>query len=93
MTNITFICQTSPITKPKEKKRGGTWHIISTPSEKVVEHVPHVPHQIASMVMVMFEWRLFARLCGLNLNCPGASTPFVASSRVLLSSLPVGRQK
>jgi len=23
MTNITFICQTSPITKPKEKKRGG----------------------------------------------------------------------
>ena len=29
VTNITFIFETSPITKPKEKKVGGTWHIMS----------------------------------------------------------------
>ena len=35
VTNSTFIFETSPNTKPKEKKVGGTWHIMSPPSEKV----------------------------------------------------------
>jgi len=29
--NITFIFETYPITKPKEKKSGGTWPIMSPP--------------------------------------------------------------
>jgi len=33
VTNITFIFETSPNTKPKEKKVGGTWHIMSPPSK------------------------------------------------------------
>jgi len=48
VTNITFIFETSPNTKPKEKKVGG--HGICPPSsEKVGGHVPHVPYQIAPM--------------------------------------------
>jgi len=31
MTNITFIFETSPNTKPNEKKVGGTWHIMPPP--------------------------------------------------------------
>jgi len=33
VTYITFIFETSPNTKPKEKKVGGTWHIMSPTSE------------------------------------------------------------
>ena len=35
MTNTTFIFETSPNTKSKEKKGGGTWHILFLASEKV----------------------------------------------------------
>jgi len=30
VTNITFIYETSPNTKPKEKKVGGTWRVMSS---------------------------------------------------------------
>jgi len=49
VTNVTFIFETSPNTKPKEKNIGGWQHIISPPSETVGGHVPRVPHQIAPM--------------------------------------------
>jgi len=52
VTNITFIFEISANTKPKEKKVGGTWHIMSPPSEKVGGHVPRVPHQIAPMAVL-----------------------------------------
>jgi len=48
VTNITFIFETFPNTKPKAKS-GGTWHIMSPPSKKKAGHVPRVPHQIAPM--------------------------------------------
>ena len=49
VTNIIFIFETPPNTKPKEKEVGGTWHIMSPSSEKVGGHVIRVPHQIAPM--------------------------------------------
>jgi len=49
VTNITFIFETSPNTKPKEKKVGRTWHIMSHPSDKVGGHVLRVLHQLAPM--------------------------------------------
>jgi len=48
VTNTTFIFETSPSTKSKEKK-WGAWHIMYPSSEKVGGHVPCVPHQIAPM--------------------------------------------
>ena len=48
---------------------------------------------VSSFDMVMFQGRLFARLCGLNPESPGASTAFVANSRFVPASRPVGRQK
>jgi len=52
VTNITFIFETSPNTKPKEKNVGG--HGISYPPHlrKWGGHVPCVPHQIAPMVIM-----------------------------------------
>jgi len=52
VTNITFIFETFPNAKPKEKKVGGTRHIISLLSEKVGGHVPRVPHQFAPMLLI-----------------------------------------
>ena len=49
MTNITFIFETSPNAKAKEKKAGGHGILCPPPSEKVGGHVPRVPHQIAPM--------------------------------------------
>jgi len=43
VTYITFIFETSPNTKPKEKKVGGTWHIMSPPFEKVGGTRPPCP--------------------------------------------------
>jgi len=43
MPNITFIFETSPNTKSKEKKVWGTWHIMSPPSEKVGGTRPPCP--------------------------------------------------
>jgi len=53
VTNITFVFETSPNTKHKEKKVGGTWHIMSPWSEKVGGYVPRVPHQIVTMIYTM----------------------------------------
>jgi len=39
VTNITFVFETSPNTKPKEKKVGGD----------MAYYAPRVPHQIAPM--------------------------------------------
>jgi len=50
MTNI-FIFESLPNTKPKEKKVGGAWHIMSPPPEKLGGHVPRSPHQIAPMLV------------------------------------------
>jgi len=50
--NVIFIFETSP-KKPKDKKVGGTWHIMSPPSEKVGGNVPRVHHQIAPMALRM----------------------------------------
>jgi len=44
-----------------------------------------------SFVMVMFQRRPFARLCGLNPDSPTASTAFVANSCFVPANLPVGR--
>jgi len=43
--------------------------------------------------MFMFQGRLFSRLCALNLGRPAGSTAFVANSRFVPATLPVGRQK
>jgi len=48
VANITFIFDTSPYKKPKDKKVGGMAYYIP-PSEKMGEHVPRVPYQIAPM--------------------------------------------
>jgi len=52
VTNITFIFETFPNAKPKEKKWGDMAYYV-TLSEKVGGHVPRVPHQIAPMVVAM----------------------------------------
>jgi len=45
VTNITFIFETSPNTKPKEKKWGDmTYYIL--PSEKVEEYAPVSPTKL-----------------------------------------------
>jgi len=51
VTNITFIFETSPNTKPKEKKWGGRGILCPPRLKKCGGHVPRVPHQIAPMVM------------------------------------------
>jgi len=43
--------------------------------------------------MIMFQERLFARLRVLNPDSPAASTAFVANSRFVPATLPLGRQK
>jgi len=48
---------------------------------------------MVSLVVVMFQGRLFTRLCGLNPDTPGASTAFLPNSRFVPACLPVGRQK
>jgi len=48
VTNITFSFETSPNTKPKNKK-WGAWYIMSPLSEKVGGHGSCVPHQISTM--------------------------------------------
>jgi len=53
VTNITFIFESSPNTKPIEKNVRWTWHISSPPPEKVWGDVPHVPHLIAPMTTIM----------------------------------------
>ena len=53
-TSLLYL-KTSPNTKPKEKKVGGTWHIMSPSSEKLGGHVPRVPHQIAPMATLSFD--------------------------------------
>jgi len=45
VANITFTFETSPNTKPKEKK-WGAWHIMSPRLKKWGGNVPRVPHQI-----------------------------------------------
>jgi len=55
VTNITFIFETSPNTKPKEKKLLGGHDILYPPAENVRGHVPHVPQQIAPMVVTNAE--------------------------------------
>jgi len=43
MTKVIFIFATSPNTKPKVKIVGGTYHIMSPPSEKVRGTRPPCP--------------------------------------------------
>jgi len=53
VTNIAFIFETSPNTKPLQIQMRKTWGrhgILYTPPEKVGGHVPRVPHQIAPMM-------------------------------------------
>jgi len=47
VTNITIIFETSPNTKPKEKKVGGHSMLCPPVWKSGGEHVPPVPHQIA----------------------------------------------
>jgi len=53
----------------------------------VVEFPP-----LSSFVVIMFQGRLFARVGGLKPDSPAASTAFVANSRFVPASFPVGRQ-
>jgi len=48
---------------------------------------------LSPFVMVMFQGRLFAHLCVINPDSPRAGTAFVANSRFVPASFPVGRQK
>jgi len=48
---------------------------------------------LSSLIMIMFQGRLFAYLCGLNPDNSAASTAFVVNSRFVPTTLPVGRQK
>jgi len=48
---------------------------------------------LSSFLMVMFQGRLFVRLCEFNPDNPLASTAFVANSRFVPTNLPVGHQK
>jgi len=45
------------------------------------------------VVMVIFQGRPFPHLRGLNPDSPTANTGFVANSRFVPASIPVGRQK
>jgi len=84
VANTTFIFETSPNTKPKEKKVGGTWHIMSPPSEKVGGHVPRVPHQIAPMhVTINIEWLLKIILSDICINIENKQ-----HVNIFLSSIP-----
>jgi len=47
---------------------------------------------LSPFVMVMFQGRLFTHLIGLNPDSTRASTAFLADSRFVPASLPVGRQ-
>jgi len=47
---------------------------------------------LSSFVKVMFQDRVFPRLCALNPDRPAASTAIVAESRFVPASIPVGRQ-
>jgi len=51
VTNITFIFETSPNTKQKEKKVGGHGILYPPHLNKWGGHVPRVPHQIAPMTV------------------------------------------
>ena len=48
---------------------------------------------LSSFGMVMFQGRLFTGQYGLNPDGPWSSTAFVACSRFVTPSLPVGRKK
>jgi len=45
---------------------------------------------LSLFVMVIFQGRLFARLCGLIPDSSGVSAVFLANSRFVQGSLPVG---
>jgi len=45
------------------------------------------------IVCYMFQGRSLDRLCALNSDNPAASTTFVAKSRFVPATIPVGRQK
>jgi len=55
VTNITFIFETSPNTKPTETKVGGHG-ILCPPRLKNWGGVPRVPHQIAPMYTRIWLW-------------------------------------
>jgi len=51
---------------------------------------------VSSFVIVCYGYvlgELISRLCALNPDSPAASTTFVANSRFVTATLPVGRQK
>jgi len=48
---------------------------------------------LSSFVMIMFQVRPFLHLCALNPDSLTASTVFVANSRFVAATLPVGHQK
>jgi len=48
---------------------------------------------VSSFVMIMFQGMPLDRLRALNPDRPAESTTFVANSRFVAASLPVGRQK
>ena len=50
MTNITFVLEASPNTKPKEKKVGVMVYYVPPRLKKWGEHVLRVPHQIVPMI-------------------------------------------
>ena len=52
MTNITFIFEASPNTKPKEKKVGGHGILYPPRLKNWAGNVPRVPHQIAPMILI-----------------------------------------
>jgi len=53
-----FIFETSPKTKPKEKKVGGTWHIMTPVQKKWGGHVPRVPHQMRPCIQPVMNKNL-----------------------------------
>jgi len=62
VTNITFVFETSPNAKPKEKKVGGHGILCPPRLKKWGGHVPLVPHQIAPMLVTKREVSNIAKL-------------------------------
>jgi len=53
VTNITFIFEISPNTKPQEKKVGGHGILCPPVGKSGGGHVPRVPHQIAPTLDIL----------------------------------------
>jgi len=62
VTNTTFIFETSPNTKPKKKKVGGAWHIISPSLKKWMDTSTVSPTKLRPCNAVQHKCNCFESL-------------------------------